>query len=83
MTSEEFVRQAYAIDEVKDIGDVFRLENGRIQRFDLGSCVEACSGYPLQCGGMRRHCWQDELAAELGHAVAVMSFRAGESLAGT
>ena len=49
----------------------------------LGSCVEAWSGYPLQFGGMRRHGWQDELAAELARALAPMSFRAGESLAGT
>jgi len=49
----------------------------------LGSCVEAWSGYPLQFGGMRRHGWQNELAAELGRALAAMSFRTGESLAGT
>jgi hypothetical protein len=49
----------------------------------LGSCVEAWSGYPLQFGGMRRHRWQDELASELGRSLAAMSFRAGESLAGT
>jgi len=32
---------------------------------------------------MRRHGWQDKLAAELGRALAAMSFRAGESLADT
>jgi hypothetical protein len=43
VTSEEFVRQAYALAEVKDIAGwvacfnpdgVFKLENGRIQVFD-------------------------------------------------
>ena len=48
-----------------------------------GSCVEAWSGYPLQFGGMRRHGWQDDLAAELGRALAAVSFGAGDSLAGT
>lgn len=44
--------------------------------------VEAWSGYALQFGGMRRHTWQDNMAADLSAALHDLAIAPGETVAG-
>jgi hypothetical protein len=45
--------------------------------------VEAWSGYPLQFGGQRRFCWQNQMAADLRTALARLAISPDDVLSGT